>query len=81
MRSAPTVLLATSIANLRTLAAFFADELDNCGQASAVPSPEARACEDALLRISVLLPKLQAARSVVAEAALTAPRCTSCDDD
>jgi hypothetical protein len=81
MTFAPRVLLDTSIANLRTLAAFFADELGNCGQASEVPSPEARACHEALLTISVLIPKLQAARFIVADAALPAPRCTSCDDE
>jgi hypothetical protein len=80
MTSAPRVLLDTSIANLRTLAAFFADQLGNCGRVSAVPSPEARACQEALLTISVLIPKLQAARYVVADAALPASHCPSCDD-
>jgi hypothetical protein len=80
MTPAPRVLLDTSIANLRTLAAFFADELGNCGRASPVPSPEARACQEALLTISVLIPKLQAARYVVADAALAAPRCATCED-
>jgi hypothetical protein len=81
MTSAPQVLLDTSIANLRTLAAFFADELGNCGRPSMVPSPEARACQEALLTISVLIPKLQAARYVVADAAVAAARCANCDDD
>jgi hypothetical protein len=81
MTSAPQVLLDTSIANLRTLAAFFADELGNCGRASMVPSPEARACQEALLTISVLIPKLQAARYVVADPAVAATRCANCDDD
>jgi hypothetical protein len=81
MTSAPRVLLDTSIANLRTLAAFFADELGNCGRASKVPSPEARACQEALLTISVLIPKLQAARYVVADAALPATRCANCEDE
>lgn len=80
MTSAPSVLLDTSIANLRTLAAFFADELGNCGRASSVPSPEARACQEALLTISVLIPKLQAARYVVADGAQAVPRCATCDD-
>jgi hypothetical protein len=80
MTPAPSVLLDTSIANLRTLAAFFADELGNCGRASPVPSAEARACQEALLTISVLIPKLQAARYVVADGALAAPRCASCDE-
>jgi hypothetical protein len=81
MTPAPKVLLDTSIANLRRLAAFFADELGNCGQASPVPSPETRACQEALLTISVLIPKLQAARYIVADAAPPARRCPSCEDD
>jgi hypothetical protein len=81
MTCAPRVLLDTSIANLRTLAAFFADELGNCGRGTSVPSPEARACQEALLTISVLIPKLQAARYVVADAGMPAPRCRSCEDD
>ena len=81
MTSAPRLLLDTSIANLHTLAAFFADELGNCGRTSTVPSPEARACQEALLTISVLIPKLQAARYVVADAALPETHCAHCDDD
>jgi hypothetical protein len=81
MTCAPRVLLDTSIANLRTLAAFFADELGNCGRTTPVPSPEVRACREALLTISVLIPKLQAARYVVADAAEPTPRCPTCDAD
>jgi len=75
------LLLDTSIANLHTLAAFLADELGNCGRESSVPSPEARACREALLTISVLIPKLQAARYVVTDAAIPVRRCATCDDD
>jgi len=81
MTSAPRMLLDTSIANLRTLAAFFADELGNCGPSRQIPSPEARACREALLTISVLIPKLQAARYVVADAAGPPPRYAACEDD
>jgi hypothetical protein len=81
MTSVPRVLLETSIANLRTLATLFADELGNCGRTSTVPSPEARACQEALMTISVLIPKLQAARYVMADAALPATRCARCDDE
>jgi len=80
MTSAPRVLLDISIANLRTLAAFFADELGQCSNASPVPSPEARPCQEALLTISVLIPKLQAARYVVADASLPTARCPACDE-
>jgi hypothetical protein len=81
MTCAPQALLDTSIANLRTLAAFFADELGNCGRATPVPSPEARACREVLLTISVLIPKLQAARYVVADAALPRGGCRACEDE
>jgi len=81
MTAEPRVLLDISIANLRTLAAFFAGELVNCGKSRRDPSPETRACQEALQTISVLIPKLQAARYVVADAALPPQRCTSCEDD
>jgi hypothetical protein len=40
---------------------------------------EARACKEILLTISVLIPKLQAARYVVAEDSGAFGRCMSCD--
>jgi hypothetical protein len=81
MTPAPKMLLDTSIANLHTLAAYFADELGNCGQTATVPSPEARACQEALMTISVLIPKLQAARYIVADAAAPESRCPACEDE
>jgi hypothetical protein len=81
MASAPSVLLDTSIENLRTLARFFTDELGNCGRTAPVASPQARACREALLTISVLIPKLQAARYLVADAAEPTRRCPLCDGD
>jgi hypothetical protein len=81
MTPAPRVLLDTSIANLRTLAAFFADELGNCGPKRQIPTPEARACREALLTISVLIPKLQAARYVVGDGAERPPHCAACEED
>jgi hypothetical protein len=81
MASGPSVLIDTSIANLRTLAIFFAHELGNCSRTAPVPSPEARACREALLTISVLIPKLQAARYLVADAAEPSKRCALCDSD
>jgi hypothetical protein len=81
MTTEPHVLLEASIAQLRTLAAFFADELGNSAERSEVPTPEARACKEALLTISVLIPKLQAARCIVSDGGLNARHCSSCNDD
>jgi hypothetical protein len=81
MTTEPCVLLEASIAQLRTLAAFFADELGNSAERSEVPTPEVRACKEALLTISVLIPKLQAARYIVGDGGIAARRCTSCNDD
>ena len=81
MTTEPCVLLETSIAQLRTLAAFFADELGNSAGRAEVPTPEARACKEALLTISVLIPKLQAARYIVSDGGMAAARCSSCNDE
>jgi hypothetical protein len=78
----PALLLDLSIAQLKNLAVFFADEIGRNAQPTA-PDPsslEVRACREALLSISVLIPKLQAARYVVAEAA-PQRACAHCDDD
>jgi len=89
MSLTPRVLLDTSIAQLRTLAAFLAEEMGeyrlahgSSGQQSEATNLEARACKEILLTISVLIPKLQAARYVVADegaAGATVARCVSCD--
>jgi hypothetical protein len=80
MTLTPGVLLDTSIAQLRTLAAFLAEEM---GELRDKPEPanlEARACKEILLTISVLIPKLQAARYVVADDGIGfGGRCISCD--
>jgi hypothetical protein len=83
MTLTPRVLLDTSIAQLRTLAAFLAEEMGEYGQkpeAAANPSLEARACKEILLTISVLIPKLQAARYVVTEDGAAFARCANCDE-
>jgi len=81
MSLTPRVLLDTSIAQLRILAAFLAEEMGEYRQQSEATNLEARACKEILLTISVLIPKLQAARYVVAEEGADAPvaRCVSCD--
>ena len=76
----PRLLLDTSIAQLQTLAAFLAEEMGEYRQMAIVATPEARACKEILLTISVLIPKLQAARYVVADNGARAGRCIDCDE-
>jgi hypothetical protein len=80
MTITPRVLLDTSIAQLQTLAAFLAEEMGEYRQRSVVATPEARACKEILLTISVLIPKLQAARYVVADESARLRRCVDCED-
>jgi hypothetical protein len=80
MTVTPSVLLDTSIAQLRTLAAFLAEEMTEYRDKSEPASLEARACREILLTISVLIPKLQAARYVVAEESAPLQRCVSCEE-
>jgi hypothetical protein len=81
MSLTPHVLLDTSIAQLRTLAAFLAEEMGEYRHKSEAANLEARACKEILLTISVLIPKLQAARYVVVDdSAPAAGRCVSCDE-
>jgi hypothetical protein len=80
MTLTPRVLLDTSIAQLRTLAAFLAEEMGEFREKSEAANLEARACKEILLTISVLIPKLQAARYVVTdENDAHSSRCVSCD--
>ncbi len=79
MTLTPRVLLDTSIAQLRTLAAFLAEEMGEYRHLESA-NLEARACKEILLTISVLIPKLQAARYVVADESSAHGRCVSCDD-
>jgi hypothetical protein len=79
MTLTPDVLLDTSIAQLRTLACFLAEEMGEFRDKAEPANLEARACKEILLTISVLIPKLQAARYVVAEDSGAFGRCMSCD--
>jgi len=65
MTITPADLLDTSIAQLHTLAAFLGDQLDGSGGGGDVQSAssEVCACKDALVALSVLIPRLQAART------------------
>jgi hypothetical protein len=80
MITSPRLLLDTSIAQLQTLASFLAEEMGEYRQKTVNASPEARACKEILLTISVLIPKLQAARYVVADEAARVSRCVDCEE-
>jgi hypothetical protein len=81
MNISPRVLLDTSIAQLQTLASFLAEEMGEFRQRTVVATPEARACKEILLTISVLIPKLQAARYVVAiDDRARVGRCVDCEE-
>jgi hypothetical protein len=80
MTLTPSVLLDTSIAQLRTLAAFLAEEMAEYRDKSEPANLEARACKEILLTISVLIPKLQAARYVVADEGAAQGGCVSCNE-
>jgi hypothetical protein len=79
MSLTPSVVLDTSIAQLRTLAAFLAEEMGEYRDKLEPASLEARACKEILLTISVLIPKLQAARFVVTDESPSFGHCVSCD--
>jgi len=64
-----------SIAELETLAAFLADKLQRPWETAVLPLADRRLYKEALLTISVLLPKLQAVR----RAHEVTPRC-ECPD-
>jgi len=80
MMTSPRLLLDTSIAQLQTLASFLAEEMGEYRQRSVTATPEARACKEILLTISVLIPKLQAARYVVADDSPMLRPCVDCED-
>ncbi len=65
MTITPGELLDTSISHLHTLAAFLGDQLGEStgGLAGPFASSEVSACREALISLSVLIPKLQAARN------------------
>ena len=74
-------LIDRSIAQLESLAAFLADEVQRPWTSAVFPVTERRLCKEALLTISVLLPKLQAVRSAHASASDRQPaQCPSCNE-
>ena len=83
MTLTPHDLLDVSIAQLSTLAAFLAEEMGAARERTEAVTPEARACKEILLTISLLIPKLQAARYVMPREAMFgtgADRCQGCEE-
>ena len=82
MSNESPALIDRSIAQLESLAAFLADEVQRPWTAAVLPLAERRLCKEALLTISVLLPKLQAVRRARASASdrRQPPRCPNCDE-
>ena len=62
MMISPAELLDTSVAQLQTLTAFLGDQLRERTDRPDSATSEARACEEILLSLSVLILKLEAAR-------------------
>lgn len=80
MSLTPSVLLDTSIAQLRTLASFLAEEMGEYRNQAEAANLEARACKEILLTISILIPKLQAARYVVTDDDVVGRFCGGCGE-
>ena len=75
----PRFLIDTSIVQLQRLSASLVDALGELRAQSRASTVEARACKEILLSITVLIPKLKAARGVVGEPHDPA-RCAHCED-
>lgn len=69
----PNELLDTSIAQLRTLAAFLREQLGHCADGTSSTGAQARACREALDSLTVLILQLQAAREPLAGAGESEP--------
>ena len=76
----PLTLIDRTIEHLETLTEVLADEVDE--RLLSELKPEGKLCKEALLTISVLLPKLKAVRCTpVAMTADYRSACPSCDDN
>jgi hypothetical protein len=68
MMITPQELLDTSIAQLRTLAAFLDEQLDDGRDKGGYGAAESGACREMLRSLRVLIPKLEAVRCVARRA-------------
>ena len=77
----PLQLIDETIERLEILSEFLAGEVNDRTDESPLLSPEARTCKEAMLTISVLVPKLQRARALQQSPAAAArrPECINCD--
>lgn len=75
----PQVLIDSSIVQLQRLSACLVDALGELRAESRAATLEARACKEILLSITVLIPKLQAARYVVGDTGEPGA-CRTCHD-
>lgn len=66
MMISPAELLDTSVAQLQTLTAFLGEQLGDRNDRPDSAASEARACEEILLSLSVLILKFEAVRHVSA---------------
>ena len=64
MRSESLEIIDQSISQLRALAGALAEEVGSASAAQLPLTPGRRSCKEVLLTVSVLLPKLEAARRV-----------------
>lgn len=77
MALAPSIF-DNSIADLRALASALAEQMSSAAHSAA--ADEARACKELLLSVSVLLPKLQAARYMLPVLGARGEHCPGCED-
>jgi hypothetical protein len=79
MITQPSGLIEDSIDKLEQLSALLAEELGSGSAPERLP-PDRRIRKEVLLSISVLLPKLHAARSLQCHAFSPTRLCPNCDD-
>jgi hypothetical protein len=81
MANESPALIDRSIAQLESLATFLADEVQRPWTTAVLPLSERRLCKEALLTISVLLPKLLAVRRTrLTSSDEQPPNCPSCEE-
>jgi hypothetical protein len=81
MATHPRIVIDQSIKQLQSLSAILAAEIRGVHSMDAQLPTEKRICKEALMTVSVLLPKLEEARLAVDAFDPTPPqRCTACED-
>jgi hypothetical protein len=81
MSNESPAVIDRSIAQLERLAAFLTDEIQQPWTTTVLPLSERRLCKEALLTISVLLPKLHAVqRAQVSPVDHRRSGCSNCDE-